>query len=732
MAAASTQAQKLSETLSPLGPAAPRTGAKVVIPSALELSAEQEERMMSHFSQRVKDLENDLGRTDFESNDWMTSPMLDAQKVATSFMGRRHLAHMVAQQRMEWRQWLLGGLYKESNLHLPLTARIITQQSARAQKAFFGTKPYLTVGGSSTQEQGFANDLQEWTIHELETVSAIHNDLEAAIDLAFIQGESVVKTRKHKLISHFESYRTVAIDPATGDPFVAEDGDYIYQTDLFTEQMVPVLDEATQQPMTDPQTGEVQTQGNGKMVLKRDGETLQPHPDMPSLMQTVKVNLTKVLRDRVEARPVYYLDFLCPLNAADIQDADTCVHLYNTQVIELATKYLTDEAFMSQAPEEQLQRLKVLTDELMPGAPEDRQAAGSRSRGELGEQQQTVGTSRSEPTVAMAECWGWFDPFGDGIMRSVMVLMDKEGRVPIYYDYTANLTDDGLRPFDVVRINPPAGRWHGQGNVERFWNLQVHADLHINRSLFAESKAARVDFWNPALTVEGKANPALQLNWGRTYTVADPQTKPEDILKPVYLENIKSANLQNMLQTILQMAQNMSAVTNVNDGAMAGMDTAKLATGIRNLEASGEEMFHIYMAQLRTPLEHILRRALKLIVKDIEQNRPKIVSFLDRNSRLIEIDPLRLLDLDLNVTLSLTSYRGQQQLQQGQTGYTTLSAFFKEHPIVQNRLAPFVTQILRSLETKDAEAIAAPLTMEEWMMIYPPALPPATGSSTPL
>lgn len=730
MASAPTQAHALSETLSPLGPAAPRTGAKVVIPSPLELTLEQEERMMIHFHTRINELENDLGRTDFESNDWMTSPVLDAQKAATSFMGRRHLAHMVAQQRMEWRQWLLGGLYKESNLHLPLTARIITQQSARAQKAFFGTKPYLAIGGSSAQEQDLAEDLQEWAIHELETVSAIHNDLEAAIDLAFIQGESVVKTRKHKLISHFESYRTIAIDPATNEPFIANDGDYIYQTDLFVELMQPVLDEATQQPVIDPTTGEQQTQGTGQMVLKRDGETPMPSTDMARLMQTVKIDLTKVLRDRVEARPVYYLDFLCPLDAKDIQDADTCVHLYNTQVIELATKYLTDKDFMAQGAEEQLQRLKVLTDELMPGAPEDRQAAGDRSRSELGEQQQTVGRSRSEPTVAMAECWGWFDPFGDGIMRSVMVLMDKEARVPIYYDYTANLTEDGLRPFDVVRINPPAGRWHGQGNVERFWNLQVHTDLLINRSLFAESKAARVDFWNPKLTVEGQANPALQLNWGRTYTIADPQTKPEDILKPVYLENIKSNNLQNMLQTIFQMAQNMSAVTNVNDGAMAGMDTAKLATGIRNLEASGEEMFHIYMAQLRTPLENILRRALKLVVKDIEQNRPKIISFMDRSSRLVDIDPLLLLELDLNVTLSLTTYRAEQKLQEAQTGYSTLAAFLKEHPLVQERLSPLVEMILRSVEIKDAKARAAPFTMDQWQIMYPPALPPA--GNTPL
>ncbi len=727
-----SQAHTLTATLTGSGPSQPTNGPRVIIESELVLTLEQENRLMAHARQRLQDLESDLGRTNFESQDWLTAPQLDMQQSATTFMGRRHLAHMVAQQRMEWRPHLLGGLYRESNLHLPLTSRIITQQSARAQKSFFGTKPYFATSGLSSQDSELGEQVNSWAHHKLDTEGGITSGLETAIDLAFIQGECVVKTRKHKLTSYFESFRTVAINPETGEPFVAEDGDFIYNTDVFKEQMVPVMDKATGQPVMD-ETGQPVTQASGKMILTRDGITEQPHPDMPSLMQTVKLNLSKILADRVEARPIYYLDFLCPLDAASVQDADYCAHLYNTQVIEMAHKYLTDEAFKGQDPETQLTRLKRLTDELLPGSAEDRQAAGDRSRSELGEQYQTTGRAKSEPTTACAEQWMWFDPFGDGVMRSIMFLMDSEGRVPIYYNYTANLTDDGLRPLDTVRINPPTGRWHGQGNVERFWNLQIYTDLLINRSLYAESKAARVDFWNPQLTIEGQANPNLKLNWGGTYTMVDKNTKPEDVLKPVYLENIKSANLQNMMQLILQMAQNMSAISNVNDGAMAGMDTAKLATGIRNLEASGEEMFHAYITQLRPALEAIMKRALRIVLKEVQTERPKLIKFFDQASnRLMEIDPLRLMDLDLDIKLEMTTYKGQMALQQAQTGFSMMDLYFAKHPIVQNRLAPFATQALKAMEFKDADKIAAPLTMDEWALMFPPVLPPASTSSLPL
>ncbi len=723
---ADSQALVLSQKLAG---ATPHSELKVLIPSALELTPEQEQRMLDHFRQRLQNLEQELGRSDFEGQDWLTAPILDRQQSATSFMGRRHLAHMVAQQKMDWRPTLLGGLYNESNLHLPLTNRIITQQSARAQKSFFGTAPYFNVAGLSGADADLGEDLNAWARHKLETESNVSSDLERAIDLAFIQGECVVKTSKSKLISYFKSWRTVAIDPATKEPFMADDGDYIYDTDVFVPQMQDMIDEATGQPVLDEQ-GMPMQQETGLMVLKRDMTTVQPAPDMRPLFQTVKLDLAKVLADKVQCKPIYYLDFLCPIETTDVQNG-TCIHLYNMQIIEMASKYLTDENF-GNAPEEQLARIRKLVADLMPGTNENRLAAADQPRSELSESH-TNDITRLEPMVGIAEVWDWYDPYGDGVMRSIMCVMDREGRVPVYYDFVANVTDDGLRPFDVVRINPPAGRWHGQGNVERFWNLQIYTDLLINRSLFAESRAARVDFWNPQLTVEGSRDPALKLNWGATYTLKDATTDPAKVLQPVYLTNIKSQNLQTMLQTVQQMAQNMSGVTNVNDGAMAGMDTAKLATGIKNLENSGEEMFHAYITQLRPCLESILRRALRVVVSDIPRQKAAIQRFFDRpTGKMLSIDPLRLHDLTLDVALSMTTYKGQASLQQAQTAYPIVLQYTSSHPLVQSRLQPIVNQVLKSLEFKDADTVTTPWTMEEWMAMNPPQLPPATGSPSPL
>ena len=723
-----TQAQTLAARLPP---PKPKKGdeAKVIIPSALELTQEQESRMLQHFAQRFKDLSTELGRANYESPAYNAIPITTLQRNYAAHFGKRHLAHLIYQQRMEWRQWVLGGIWAETNIHLPLTTRITGQQIARANKTFFGSSPFFAVNGLSSDSDPLARDLDSMAHHFLDTIGGISAGLEDAIALAFIQGECAVKTKHHKLTSYFQSYREVALDPK-GNPYVAQDGDYIYRTDLFVPALVPVMDEATGQIVQDPETGAPMMQEGTDMVLKRDMAT-----PMPATLdwQMVKLDLTKVLADRVESKPIYYLDFLCPLNAPDVQQADVVIQCYNSKVIELAAQYLRDE--WGASPTDQLERVSRMVNELTGGTPDAKQAIGDRDRPEQGEysMNNNTGRDRNEPLVGLAECWGWYDVFGDGVPRNIMVLMDQDGNIPIYYDYVENLCDDGLRPIDIVRINPVTGRWHGQGNVERFYNLQDQADLLINRALFAESRAARVDFWDPSKTIEGELNPNLELNWGGTYRLAN-GARVEDVLKPVYLENIKSANLKDLLQLVMQTMQAMSAVSNVNDGAMSGLDTAKLATGIRNLEASGEELYHQYISQLRPCIESILRRALRTLVKTLlstEGNKQKVIKFFDKPSkRFVELDINRLSDLDLDVELTLTTYDRQSRLQSTQLAFNMLAAYLQSvgapPQILEQRLGPLVANNLRALQVRNPDDLTAPIP-EEMRMLAAPGMP-ATGA----
>jgi hypothetical protein len=707
--------------------------AVVVIPSALELDIAQETRLMQHVRNELILMKQEMGRDEFADDSGISTSPDVLNRSGASFFGRRHLAHLVYHQQMQWRPSVMKGIYAQTNVHLPLTARILSQQIARANKSFFGTHPYFAVTATqSAVDEDLARDINAWARHNLETDAQLSHHLSAAVELAFVQGESVMKTSKYKLTTFFQSYRNVHIDPATGEPFVAEDGDYIYETDTFPPVMEAVIDPITNEAVIDPTTGEPVTRqkvdaltGQPVYALSRDGVT--PKPEAFNF-QTVKINLSQVLADHVKSRPIYYLDFLCRLKETDLQSAATCGHLYDAPIIELCHRLL-NEMFAGAPPEEKLARVAEIAAALLPGSKlsgsSSEGAASDRARPELGEVNEFHNRQQSEPTKELAEVWLWYDVFGDGVMRSIMVLTDADANIPIYYDYAANVTHDGQRPFDVIRINPVTNRWYGMGNVEKFWDLQATADLILNRAFFSQSRAGRIDFVNKEAIASGNIH---QINWGGTVELASGK-KANDAFESIYLQDNKTDTLRGMLEIVLQAAQAMSSVANINDSNMAGMDTGKLATGIKNLERSGEELFGIWLFHLTPCIENVIKRNVGLLLDGLAADKQRIIRFFDRvTSRLIEMDPSLLQDIALDAKLELTSYKSQSQLTQAQMGYNMAMAFLQlPNPIVQKRLRPLVNQFLRALEILNADEITAEYTPEEQQMLALMPPPPGTG-----
>lgn len=719
------QSQVIADKLPP--PESRKEGQpNVIIPSPLVITEEQETNLIERAKTRLQEMKDELGRSEYDHPGSTGPSWTQLGSNLGKHFARRYLSHLIYSQNMEWREYILGGLYEDSNVHLPITTRLVGQQIARANKGMYGTSPYFAISGmvasESTEDQQFARDVHAFATHQIDTLGNVSVDLQNANALAFIQGECVVKTRWNKLTSFFDAWEEVAVD-AKNQPIAAEDGDYIRKTDIFEQQRLPMLD-AAGQPILDA-AGQPQFTITQQMVLQRDNKTPKP---ANLTFNTVVVPRKQMLADKVEAKPIYYLDFLCPTSAKDVQTADCCAHLYNAQLIELCDRFLR-EAWQGTPPKEQLIRVSNLVNQVISGSPIEQQALADREKPEDGQviEGGMTGRNRTEPFVGLAEIWMWCDPLGDGVMRSIMILMTQDGRVPIYYDYASNLTPDGLRPFEVVRINPSPNSWTGQSNVERLWPLQNAIDLLFNRSLFAESRAARVDFWDPSCIKGGGDNPDLEFNWGETYQL-EPGKKPSDALTSVYLTNIKSANLKDLLQTVLQVAQSMSAVTNVNDAGMAGMDTQKLATGIRNLENSGDELFHQWISQIRPAHESILRRCLKLVVYQVttdDQQKQAVLTFFDRQtSRLVQLQKSRLATLDLDIKLELTTYRAQALLTQAQMAYNIAITHLQLPLPIQEQTHPLAVQILRALEIQNADKILRPLQL-------PPMLESGGGIPTP-
>ncbi len=87
-----------------------------------------------------------------------------------------------------------------------------------------------------------------------------------------------------------------------------------------------------------------------------------------------------------------------------------------------------------------------------------------------------------------------FDADEDGVQEDIVIMIDRKNKRPLFYDYVANRTPNGKRPFDVIRVNRVDGRWHGIGTMEVFQPLQEVVDLLVNRWSLSQSRSGNVFF----------------------------------------------------------------------------------------------------------------------------------------------------------------------------------------------------------------------------------------------
>lgn len=685
---------------------------RVPFPTSYKLTGDQERALIGHACRRLGDLENELGRNQVAGTEWYA----DANTAAAgkkSFLGKRQLYEMIYHNRVDWRPHLLGGIFKDSNFVVPLARRITRQMVARANSYFFGTDPWFAVYPVGQSDRDLARDTERYTQFKFEQNKQKHI-LELAVELAFARGETVVKTTYERREQYYQQEASVLVDEGGADILDAG-GDYIFEEDLWVPETATEVDPHTGEPGPEFETG--------RIVLKRDGKTEKPK----TTIYQFKLVTRKITHfEGAESAIVFYKDFLCPLTAANVQEADCIVHLYDMPVMRLVDLYQrglmldasNEESFRS--TQKAIEMLRRMAEE--SGEPK---AAKDQPRPELAEGDASGTTERTEPVVEIAEFHLRYDANGDGIMEDIMLVIDRKNEVPIFYDYAANVTPDGLRPFDVVKINEVDGRWHGIGAIEMFETSQEIVDLLVNRWNFSQSRAGRVDFWSRHNTEEGKLDKDLRMNWGGTYTPVPGKTA-KDCLDYVTMPDVKHEALQNMFEFFLQISMNESGVQHANDANMAGLDQAKLATGIRNIEKSGQEMFSLYLSHLEPGLQSIVRRSMRLIFANLDHD--EVFTFFEGDVlQLGMIRPEDVKDMDMDVSLLLTRYRGEQLLQSSLLAADHVAKFYSYPPEIQVRVAPFYRDALKALQINFADEVITPMPFSTGAPPGHPAVDPAAA-----
>jgi hypothetical protein len=672
-------------------------------PTDYVLTREQEEELVGHAMKRLGDLEQEMGRDITKGGEWwnfegiaLPDPEGKDGPQAT-WMGKRILYDKTFRNEVEWRPRLVGGIFGESNLVVPAARRICRQMVARAINYFFGTDPWFAVYPVGNADMIRADQSDRYLRWKMDQAKLKRTE-EQAVERAFILGEAVVKTTWRNKEQIYKTTATVLVDEAGNDILDAQ-GDYIVEADEWIAETV--VDEMTGQPIE-----------SGLMVLKRDGIT--PMPQVP-IWQEKRITRRIITYRGPEAKVINYLDFLCPLDAETVQDADCVVHLYDRPFMELADEWQKAIA-QNSTPDQRLEATRKSVELL-------RRLAGTSNTTAAGQNSDQVDSAtkagltneRQQPMVKIAEFHLRYDIDGDGILEDIMLVIDRESRTPIFYDYVANVTPDGCRPFAVVRVNEIPGRWYGMGAMEMMNPSQQVIDLWMNRKNRAVSGSGRVDFWRPHNTVEGRANPNLEMNWGGTYTpIGDKEAK--DILESVYIEDNIGDKLMEFIEFYMQLMMNESGVMNANDGQAAGLESSKLATGIRNIEKSGQELFSLFLGHLEPGVSETLNRMVKLVMTRLDEM--EVYRYFEEGEEggegvqgFQEINPADINNMEIDTRVLLERHRGEQILESSLRATQLVKDFYAQPFEVQVVTADMYRGMLKALQVKNADRVIQPIQM---------------------
>jgi len=686
--------------------------------SAYQLTRDQENRLLEHAKKRLQNLEDELGRT-VTSGDWYQQAEHSGDigdNPERTFFGKRYLYEMVYHNKVEWRKWIKGGIFQVSNLVVPIVRRVVRQMIARAINYFFGTDPWMAAFPVGEGDRETADKVEKYA-----KVKFLEADVlsvkESAVVSAFVRGEGIIKT---VYVTRDDIYSEMAtfLQDGEGNPILDSSGDYILQSDRWVES-VGSDDEPFVHLKKDHKTVLAETLEDGLVVMRDEVEYAGQWAS-----DIVKRRIVQY--QGPEESLVYYRDFLCPLNAEDVQSADCIVHLMDMPVAQLVDQYRR-QGLMGEDPqtgEEDIEQtaaairlLRTLSEQ-----GDEYSTAQHEPRVELDEGEGAQNSQITAPgTMAeIAEFWLRYDANGDGILENIMLVMDRKSGLPIYYDFAANMTPDGQRPFDVVRVNKVEKRWHGLGAMEMYETLQDIIDLMINRWNRSMGESGRVTTVQWDAVVEGERMRDLKMNAGGTFTLVSGKTI-EDFIQTKELYSVEYKMVREMMEFFMQVLMNESGVANTNDAQTAGLDSSELATGIRNMENSGQEMFSLFLTDLKRGLGSAAKRALMVLLANI-QERETFSIFEGDNQILMEIDANSVSDMEFDIELLMTRFRNEQLLQSNSAAVDLVERFYSLLPQIQEVVAPLYRNQLKAMHIPNPDELVVPMPIQA---------PPAGASGAP-
>lgn len=614
----------------------------------------------------------------------------------------------------EWRK-ALGGIFKFSNFSLNISKRYARLMAAKTADDLVGTDPFFSSMPTEhpSGDPAVAKESENFVQDKISQSNA-KACIKDAEKTALIRNEAVVKITYVNNDTHFRGPGIVAVGPfvyqadptpdnprgifkfGEGEPVMTPKGNYIYQKDNF------IPDKVVQ----------------GLLRLEKEPKVATRYA--PEFAHQEKLDQTLESNDTgLELSVLDYRDFLCPLKVKTVHKADINVHLFDEEWEKLVATY---RGFEVSSPYVSYVNQVYLSGEKAP-------------KTEKGEEETT---SKILRTVNCADVYMRCNPYeGDpandlGMESEIWMLLDITNRKLIWADYLGNHMEK--RPFEVIPgVERVANRWYGTGVFEMLDHKQLYVDTQFNRVNFKSSKSSSVRFRVKNAVAQWKANEKLVIGDDKIYDIEDPRfTKDNPPLFAVNLTEIDEYAMK-LIELMIQAGSTEVGVVGPDDGAMAGLDTTKLATGIKSLERTGNLLMKFTETDHADGIIAILDQCVDVILEQMDDDE---IIFREDSMSLVQLNREEVRALRKSVKLLLTRSRSTETIETARMVIQLVREYYEAlNDYERYKLRPEYLRQLKALETPDAAQLLDEVTKEAAAAYLqqskqPPTIPPKTSIAT--
>jgi len=595
-----------------------------------------------------------------------SDPLLIEGKRQRPHFVKRAFFTAMAENEWGWRRWLYPeSIFQKSNLSAPLARRVSRAMAAKAIEFFFASRPYFYCTPVGPSDDGIAEAVQKVAENRLEACKGTAA-LRDAIQTAFDLGETVIKVTHRRKQELYRKKGIVLVDPS-GNPVLQKNGDYISDDQFVVVDGVKAYPDGTVIP-------------DGSQFASGKWARVATHYSGPDISE-------------IEPRCI-----LAPLDAPTLDDAECVLHMYEVTATDLAAMF-TDSSTGAQV----VQAIDLL-----------RGIGGEPRVGAVDPMAPDINGAVKSTKVKVQEFWVRMDADHDGIAEDVCFvrvdLNDGGSWRPLFYDYTANVTATGKRPFSVIRPVRRRGSWTGIGAMELFEKHQETVDLMLNRWSFATSTSGVLTIFDPSAftQTDGLDNAELALNDGKYLTLKSGKNI-EASLKRIYMEDNIGPEWRAIMEFFLQLAMNESGVQHANDGGIAGLKSTELATGIRDVRAAGDQLFGVFVASLEDGVSSVIDQFVHTLFAKVDDTIVARITEDEGITREWQVSKEQVQGLTFDVRVTLSRYHTAHLMESVNAVLPQCMNYFNLPPQIQVRLEPLMLQLLKAAQIDNARAIAKPI-----------------------